>query len=191
MQEAIGVASNGILFKTAVNGNGYDQIFPRVASGEKIQRVSMDQCLGTTIRTNDPTLDILGIEDTDGDGVYHYTTFSPCIQDDRVVDLVFKCETDPTCKISPVDYAIMNHTSVEKRMAVIGLAKDGRLIYGPYKTGAETWDHCDVDVCNGRMMGNYYGYVATDFFPYLVGCWGPGSQVESSVVFASCSNYPR
>lgn len=93
--------------------------------------------------------------------------------------------------MSPTDFALMNLTIAEKKMDVIGMAKDGRLIYGPYKTGAVTWDHCDVDICNGRMMGNYYSYVTTDFFPYTIGCWGPGSYIDDSLLFPTCTNYPR
>jgi hypothetical protein len=74
---------------------------------------------------------------------------------------------------------------------VIGLAKDGRLIYGPYKTGGLLWDTCDVDICNGRWMGNFYSYVSTNFFPYTVGCWGPGNSPIDSNMHASCSKYPR
>jgi hypothetical protein len=64
-----------------------------------------------------------------------------------------------------------------KTIIPIGLAKDGRVIYGPYKTNGNLWQPCDVDVCNGRIFAqDYYGYVATMFFPYMVGCWGPGSE---------------
>jgi len=50
------------------------------------------------------------------------------------------------------------------------------------------WLGCDVDICNGRIVGSHYGYVATSFFPYLLGCYGPGTSIETSV---QCSDNPR
>ncbi len=71
-------------------------------------------------------------------------------------------------------------------MIPIGLARDGRVIYGPYNSKGQLWQPCDVDICNGRKEGNTYYYVSTMFYPYFVGCWGPGS---SDVTFrASCSD---
>ena len=40
------------------------------------------------------------------------------------------------------------------RPQVIGLAKDGRVIYGAAKSTSDTtelYTPCDVDVCNGRL----------------------------------------
>ena len=34
----------------------------------------------------------------------------------------------------------------------IGLAKDGHIIYGPYRIDGTLWQTCDVDICNGRMI---------------------------------------
>jgi len=74
-------------------------------------------------------------------------------------------------------------------MLPIGLAKDGRVIFGPYKTDGTLWQPCDVDICNGVKSGRFYYYVATMFFPYTVGCWGPGSMGYG--LEASCSANPR
>jgi len=72
----------------------------------------------------------------------------------------------------------------------IGLAKDGRIIYGPFKADGSVWQPCDVDVCNGVYFGvEIYSYVATMFHPYFVGCWGPGTWPPG---FAqSCTTNPR
>ncbi len=64
-------------------------------------------------------------------------------------------------------------------MIPIGIARDGRVIYGPYKSNGFLWQPCDVDICNGRKEGNVYFYVASMFYPYFVGCWGPGSSGET------------
>jgi hypothetical protein len=57
----------------------------------------------------------------------------------------------------------------------IGLAKDGRIIWSPYSSGSTPYAYCDVDVCNGITVNNFYGYASTFFSPYTVGCFGAGS----------------
>jgi len=62
---------------------------------------------------------------------------------------------------------------------VIGLAKDGHLIYGPKKSNGSTWSCTDHDFCNGTFMDDgSYGYVSTDTHPYVIGCWGPAANQE-------------
>lgn len=75
---------------------------------------------------------------------------------------------------------------------VVGLAKDGHIIWGPYKkTGSRysLFEPCDVDVCNGIEVDGQYGYASTLFHPYLVGCWGPGSKPIK--LGQQCSAKPR
>ena len=76
-----------------------------------------------------------------------------------------------------------------KTMLPIGLAKDGRIIYGPFKLDGTLWQPCDVDVCNGVRSGDNYFYVATMFHPYFVGCFGPSNSAMG--LSASCSSNPR
>lgn len=71
----------------------------------------------------------------------------------------------------------------------VGIAKDGRIIYGPFKSDGTLWQPCDVDVCNGVRESTNYFYVATMFHPYLVGCFGPGNQALN--IQASCSANAR
>ena len=52
---------------------------------------------------------------------------------------------------------------------------DGHMIYGPFDSNGDLWQATDVDVCNGRLINGQYSYVMTTFFPYTIGCWGPGS----------------
>ena len=56
---------------------------------------------------------------------------------------------------------------------IIGIARDGHMIIGPWKENGEIWG-CDRDVCNGAFVDGSYVYVGSDNFPYVVGCWGPG-----------------
>lgn len=59
---------------------------------------------------------------------------------------------------------------------IYGIARDGHVIYGPYNADGEIWGCEDVDRCNGFFLADgSYGYASTTFFPYLVGCWGPGA----------------
>lgn len=68
-----------------------------------------------------------------------------------------------------------NAWSNKKYLTPLGIAKDGRIIWGPYDNNGNKWKACDVDVCNGLKVNGVYGYVATEFHPYFVGCWGPGN----------------
>ena len=56
----------------------------------------------------------------------------------------------------------------------IGLARDGHIIIGPYKSDGNTWGCDDRDVCNGAFVNGSYVYVGSSTFPYNIGCWGPG-----------------
>ncbi len=67
-----------------------------------------------------------------------------------------------------------------------GIALDGHVIYGPYNVGGELWSCDDVDICNGFWLDDLsYAYASTSFYPYLVGCWGPGPTVRAHI--PSCS----
>jgi hypothetical protein len=65
--------------------------------------------------------------------------------------------------------------SVPYRTA-IGISKDGRPIYSPYYGNGKKYNDCDVDVCNGITINGQYSYVATFFHPYVMGCFGKGSN---------------
>ena len=68
----------------------------------------------------------------------------------------------------------------------IGLARDGHLIMGPYKNSSgDEWSCEDRDQCNGAFIDGQYVYVGSHEFPYVVGCWGPGPEVEYA---PDCSN---
>lgn len=75
-----------------------------------------------------------------------------------------------------------------KYRSVLGISKDGRPIYTPLYDDGKTYDDCDVDICNGMMIGGHYAYVSTMFHPYIMGCFGPGS---SPTLYQQCSANPR
>ena len=85
----------------------------------------------------------------------------------------------------------------EITIPVIGLAKDGRVIYGPQRYDTvekknKQISTCDVDVCNGKYETDasskqVYTYRATTFHPYLPGCFGPGAQHGPTSGGQTCS----
>ena len=92
---------NGVIYKPAVGVQGYDKIHPRDRTNTKnLVRKQLDQCFGSTDSLNDEEQDPPQY-DLSTDGVYHYTTFSPCVFGGEYAELSFNCDTDPYCKKSP------------------------------------------------------------------------------------------
>ena len=79
------------------------------------------------------------------------------------------------------------YSSTANNGGIVGLARDGHLIVGPYNEEGNWWGCQERDICNGAFIGddNQYVYVATTTFPYVAGCWGPGPIQEYE---ADCSN---
>lgn len=92
-----------------------------------------------------------------------------------------------TCSSDIKGYAVTAWSS-KKTLTPIGISKDGHIIYGPYDASGNLWKACDVDVCNGLLINSRYAYVATNFHPYFVGCFGPGNK---PTVSQTCSTNPR
>lgn len=115
--------------------------------------------------------------------------FSPCIYDVPVKSVSAPCSASEPCAEDVRRYALAQVPAQFQTKLPIGLAKDGRVIYGPFKSDGTLWQPCEVDVCNGVMEGSNYFYVATMFFPYTVGCFGPGNPAYSFT--PSCSANPR
>ena len=107
-------------------------------------------------------------------GVYHYHIATGCM-----VNLpsgsISSCAGTTACQTSVANYSISGFSSYQT-MTVIGVAKDGHVVYGPYLS-ANTRVTSGFDICNGMFydsIGNY-AYFATSTYPYLVGCFGPGN----------------
>ncbi len=86
-------------------------------------------------------------------------------------------------------------SSIGPGAAIVGMAKDGHIIVGPYKAPGILWQPCDVDACNGAFFedkdggeGGIYMYAMTMFHPYTIGCWGPANRPR---ITASCSSKTR
>lgn len=170
---------NGVFIFTSVSSFGLDPFFPKAYStNTDVQFVNVDQCLGSV----------------DSDNTYRYYMYSPCVFEGVSLRAEAKyCRENGNyelCSKSPLWHAQSYTPSEAKTIFPIGLAKDGKVIYGPYRADGELWNPCDVDMCNGRAFdATHYGYVATMFFPYTVGCWGPGNRGAN--VQPTCSDNAR
>lgn len=164
--KVVGIALNGVFIFTAISDYGLDPFFPKAfGTKQNVQKVPIDQCLGST----------------ETDSTYRYYMYSPCMFDGVSLRAQAKlCQVEGNyelCSKNPTWHALAYTPNPVKTIYPIGLAKDGKVIYGPYKADGTLWGACDVDICNGRNFdSDHYGYVATMFFPYTVGCWGPGSR---------------
>lgn len=124
----------------------------------------------------------------------HYHTMSPCIASSTAGSSVEACQQVNDCYSDPLTYAVEYFTSSNgyNTLKPIGIAKDGHILWGPYNEDGSTWADCDVDLCNGRKINGYYGYMSTTFHPYFWGCWGPGNyniySQECSTNARSCSS---
>jgi hypothetical protein len=87
-----------------------------------------------------------------------------------------------------IAHFIANSWSKKPFRTALGVSKDGRVIYSPLYNNGSAYASCDVDLCNGRLIGGQYAYVATLFHPFVMGCYGPGSY---PTVPQQCSLRPR
>ena len=85
---------------------------------------------------------------------------------DNVKSLCSAQNSPGTCGYDPLHYSIAagQFLTNYKGLRIVGLAKDGHAIYGPYNADDELWDCEDHDICNGRYfseMDGSYAYVMT------------------------------
>ena len=113
-----------MLFFAATSDYGYDAFFPQAYGNRKNPRaVDVDICLGTsfTYRT------------------YRYYMFSPCLFDEDLASTAKLCRDDAVCSTDVRVHAASHVPENLKTMTPIGIAKDGRVIYGPYNSLGELW----------------------------------------------------
>ena len=170
---AMGIALNGVAFQFA-NQLREDPMYPITEANEQ----PLDLCLGHNQLNSDS-------------GMYHYHGISPCINADFLAGKTMDaCEDTPDCALSITDWAISGFAGMQTQ-TVIGIGKDGHVLYGPYDDSGQLWTTGDVDACNGAWSADKsdYFYVGTRWHPYLVGCLGPANfpQNEDPELFAQCS----
>ena len=141
----------------------------------------MDSCYGTV----------------NENGLYFFRTASNC---------VLNSGGDEGLKITRADIAVGTNrlsTRLSKVTAdLVGIAKDGRVIYGPrYVDGTvdRTYSPCELDICNGLVntvvaedgsKDYIYSYRASVYHPYLLGCFGPGTDHDVGMAAQFCSTNP-
>ena len=113
-------------------------------------------------------------------GVYNFKTMSPCMVLPPIYNPQYCTNTlnneKSQCDQFPYVWMTQGWPTTANYGGIIGLARDGHIIVGPYNSNGELW-HCDEhDFCNGSFLKDgTYAYVLTANFPYVVGCWGPAT----------------
>jgi hypothetical protein len=161
-----GVSVDGVAILNVNSANQVDPFYPPV--GWTAERV--DACLSHSQIT----------------GIYHYHMASGCALSPPVGN-VSQCDQVPACAANITSYSLTTFPSWAQNMTVIGIAKDGHVIYGPYIAGVRTTS--GFDICNGMFfdsIGNY-GYFATTTYPYITGCFGPGNYPNTT---PNCTTNP-
>ena len=135
---------------------------------------------------------------TNTDNKIHYRAVGPCMkQFNSLLDGTIApelCKDEQKCASDPFDWALnFGNAFRQKELTDIGLARDGHVIKGPYNEDGELWSCDQIDICNGTFLRDgSYVYVATQTFPYIVGCWGPGNNqlmpVSNQCSTNSCGN---
>jgi hypothetical protein len=154
----VGISIDGVAILNALDGYNEDVFYPINSTSTE----SVDQCLGRV----------------EADETYYYHLGSSCPLDPPN-DLTTTCSNIPVCQPSIPNYSTSMFIS-HKHLTVIGIAKDGHLIYGPYRSDG-TLITDGFDICNGMFfdsVGNY-GYFVTNTFPYVIGCFGPSNYPQN------------
>ena len=155
----------------------------------------MDKCL--TITTQNTGSEAVLLSPSDNNGQLHYTSLGLCMKASGFTSTTIVpslCPTegnDDSCTEDPFSYGLQSWTTTSNYGGMVGLARDGHIIMGPYNENGELWDCTtdDIDVCNGRFFDEVdgsYRYVTTETFPYTVGCWGPADG--QTTLHASCAS---
>ncbi|CAF1430660.1 unnamed protein product [Adineta ricciae] len=86
---------------------------------------------------------------------------------------VSSCASVAACSSSVANYSVSSFSSYQIK-TIIGVTKDGHLIYRPYLS-AGTRVTSGFDAYNGIFhdSNGKYAYFATSTYPYLVGCFSP------------------
>ncbi|CAF1140539.1 unnamed protein product [Adineta ricciae] len=154
LNTATGVSVDGVMIFSPDSANNIDPFYPPAGGTAE----SVDACLAHCQAA----------------GIYHYHIGTGC-QVSLPTGNVSSCASVTACRSSVANYSISSFSSYQTK-TIIGVAKDGHLIYGPYLS-AGTRVTSGFDACNGMFHdsnGNY-AYFATSTYPYLVGCFGPAN----------------
>ena len=150
-----GVSIDNVLILNVNSANNVDPFYP--PSGYSAE--SVDACLAHPQTA----------------GIYHYHMASGCAVSPPSGNIT-SCSQNSACSSDVASYSLTLFPSSAKKLTVIGIAKDGHVIYGPYLSNGNLVTS-GIDICNGMFYdsaGNY-AYFATTKYPYITGCFGPGN----------------
>jgi hypothetical protein len=108
-------------------------------------------------------------------GIYHYHMMSGCAVSPPTGN-ISSCSAINHYRNNVSYYSLTIFPSSAKTLTVVGIAKDGHVIYGPYTSNGQILTS-GFDICNGMFydsIGNY-AYFSTIQFPYITGYFGPGN----------------
>ena len=164
---AFGFAISGVTFFSSLSIEKVDPFFPVYYDGNtNLQPERVDKCL----------------MHPQAAGILHYHSASTCIADpDYIIDT-------PGGRTDVLEVIRTVYGDDLPYRSVLGISKDGRPIYSPLYDNGKEYTGCDVDICNGIEFDGHYSYVTTLFHPYIMGCYGPGSEPE---LYQGCSGNPR
>lgn len=164
-----GVTLSGIQMFNGISGEGTDPFYP----------TEYGRCTDRTQCVEGVDICLIHPENT---GHLHYHVPSPCMADHTWDD------NGVTAQRNDVISSIRSAYELRPYRTLVGISKDGRPIYSPYYSNGRTYSDCDVDICNGKEINGHYAYVSTLFHPYVMGCYGPGSNPSFS---QQCSSNAR
>eukprot|EP00752_Nemacystus_decipiens_P014158 g12590.t1 len=173
----IGMALNGVPFFSPLTPTGADTVNPlpgQVAENETL----FDECAGSLQAST---------------GAYGYRVMPPCLFGGPSSSVLEAGGYEPSnALVGFKGDGLDGSLSQPPESPLLGLALDGRRIYGPYDSTGTLAE--GLDVCNGRWEqqandtddGNTetyaYTYRASPSFPYLIGCWGPaGTSLDAAL----------
>ena len=125
---AMGIAINGVAFQFA-NQIKEDPVYPITVLNEQ----PLDLCLGHNQRDS-------------VSGMYHYHDVSPCINSTFLRGRsMSSCADVDECKADVTAWALSGFAAMRTK-TVIGIGKDGHVLYGPYDGAGELWRPSDVEL---------------------------------------------
>ena len=182
----LGWSLDGIPFVQNLSKTNQDMLYPLEIGGSS----RPDELTLSFAQDMDTCSTTLGwyADSTQPDGYNYFLAYNmlpTCLYTFDQVSVNFDakplCSETASCASDPLSYGRVagGYTTNFKGLRIIGIAKDGHVIYGPYNQDEELWDCDDHDICNGRYfseMDGSYAYVATATHPYILGCFGPAPE---------------
>lgn len=148
-----GISIDNVAILNVNSANNADPFYPPAG----VEAEEVDACLGHPQTA----------------GTYHYHIASGCAVSSPTGN-ISSCAATTACASNISSYFLTTFPDSAKTLTVIGIAKDGHVIYGPYLASGQLITS-GVDICNGMfydLLGNY-AYFATTKYPYITGCFGP------------------